>query len=147
MSVDQTVSLKRRNDRRRGHAMLEGALILTIFLSFLIGTLDFAQFLYFHQSLVERVRTAARYGAVHPTDTTAIRNMAVYNKAVLTGSETSLVPNLTTDLVSVSSLSAGTSEARVTVTISNYPFQFFSPFIARAGTARSITATMISEAP
>ena len=147
MSVKQGISLKDRKDRRRGHAMLEGALILMIFLSFLIGTLDFAQFLYFHQSLVERVRTAARYGAVHPTDTTGIQNMAVYNKAVLTGSETSLVPNLTTGMVAVSSLSAGSSEARVTVTISSYPFQFFSPLIAGARTARAITATMVSEAP
>ena len=65
MSLNRTScsnKLNRRN-RRRGHAMLEGALVLMIFLSFLIGTLDFAQFLYFHQSLVERVRMAARYCA------------------------------------------------------------------------------------
>ena len=97
-----------------------------IFLSFLIGTLDFAQFLYFHQSLVERVRMAVRYGVVHPTDTTGIKNMAVYNKAV-PAFRPLLLPNLTLGLVGVTSLDAGTPEARVTVTISNYPFQFFSP--------------------
>jgi Flp pilus assembly protein TadG len=127
--------------------MLEGALVLMIFLSFLIGTLDFAQFLYFHQSLVERVRMAARYGAVHPTDIAGMRNMAVYNKAVPSSSDAPLVANLTTAMVAVSSLDAGTPEARVTVTISNYPFQFFSPLIAGANTAKPITATMVSEAP
>jgi Flp pilus assembly protein TadG len=146
MSLNRTSSSNKLN-RRRGHAMLEGALVLMIFLSFLIGTLDFAQFLYFHQSLVERVRMAARYGAVNPTNTDAIRNMAVYNKAVPSDSDTAIVPNLTTAMVAVSSLSAGTSEARVSVTISNYPFQFFSPLIAGANTAKPITATMVSEAP
>jgi Flp pilus assembly protein TadG len=139
--------ISNRQRRRRGHAMLEGALVLMIFLSFLIGTLDFAQFLYFHQSLVERVRTAVRYAAVHPTDTSGITNMALYNKAVPGDSDLPLLPNLTAAMVAVTSVDAGTSDARVSVTISNYPFQFFSPLIARANTAKPITATMVSEAP
>ena len=146
MPVNKADSSHRAN-RSRGSAMLEGSLVLMIFLSFLIGTLDFAQFLYFHQSLVERVRMAARYGAVHPTDTTGIKNVAVYNKAVPASSDAPLLPNLTIGLVTVNSLDSGTPEARVAVTISNYPFSFFSPVIAGASTAKPITATMVSEAP
>jgi hypothetical protein len=55
--------------------MVETALILLTFILMLIGTIDFGQVIYFHQSLVERARAAARYGAINPTDTTGIRNI------------------------------------------------------------------------
>src|SRR5437763_1492718 len=67
------------NPRERGQALMESALVILIFLSFLIGTLDFGQFLFFHQTLVERARAAARYGAVNPTDSAGTVNVAVYN--------------------------------------------------------------------
>ena len=59
--------------------MVETSLVLLTFLMLLIGIIDFGQVLYFHQSLVERARAAARYGAINPTDTTGIQNVAVYN--------------------------------------------------------------------
>jgi Flp pilus assembly protein TadG len=125
--------------------MLESALVLLIFLGFLIGTLDFAQVLYFHQSLVERVRFAARYAAVHPTETTAIKNMAVYN--TVEAGTSPLLPALTTSMVNVQLADTGSSSARVTVTITGYPYQFFSPLLAGTREAGAISATMISEAP
>jgi TadE-like protein len=134
-----------RRRRQRGHAIMEGALVLIVFLSFLIGTLDFAQFLYFHQSLVERVRVAARYGAVNPTDTTAIKNVAVYNSSV--GGPQPLLPGLTTSLISVQLADEGTAAARVTVSITGYPFQFFSPLISGSRAAQTISATMLAETP
>jgi Flp pilus assembly protein TadG len=42
--------------------MVEAALILFVFITFIVGTLDFGQYLYFHQSLTERARAALRYG-------------------------------------------------------------------------------------
>ena len=135
----------RRRQRQKGHAILEGGLCLVVFLSFLIGTLDFAQFLYFYQSLVERVRVAARYGAVHPTDTVGTKNVAVYNDSA--GGTSALLPNLTTSMVSVDVADVGTPAARVTVTITGYPFQFFSPTIAGGRTAQPISATMLAETP
>lgn len=51
-----------------GQAMLESALVLVMFLVVLIGIVDMGQFLYFHQSLTERARAAARYGAVGTDD-------------------------------------------------------------------------------
>jgi len=57
----------------RGSQMVETSLILLTFLLMLIGTIDFGQVLYFHQSLVERARAAARYGAINPTDPPASR--------------------------------------------------------------------------
>jgi hypothetical protein len=124
---------------------MESALVLIVFLTFLIGTLDFAQFLYFHQSLVERVRVGARYAAVNPTDLTGIKNMAVYN-SVAAGTQ-GLLPGLTTSLVNVQVADVGTPAARVTVTISGYPLQFFSPLIAGNRQAQTVSATMLAETP
>jgi Flp pilus assembly protein TadG len=134
-----------RRSGQRGHAVLESALVLLIFLGFMLGTLDFAQVLYFHQSLVERVRVAARYAAVHPTDTTGTKNMAVYNSVAAGVSP--LLPGLTTSMVNVQLSDAGTPEARVKVAISGYGYQFFSPMMSGTRQAGTISATMISEAP
>lgn len=134
-----------RARRQRGHALLEGALVLTLFVGFFLGTVDFTQFLYFRQSLVERVRVAARYASVHPTDPAGTKNMAVYNDAA--GGTTATLPGLTTSMVDMTLESAGTPEARVTVTITGYPLRFFSFGLAGYGIPGPISATMLSEAP
>ena len=135
---------KRRGER--GHALVEGGLVLLLFLGFLIGTLDFAQVLFFHQSLVERARAAARYASVHPTDTAGVKNVAVYNSSAPTGTPKPFLPGLSTSMVSLSNSGTGTPEARVKVTITGYPYHFFSPLISGSRTAK-VSVTMLSEAP
>lgn len=129
----------------RGSALLESALVLLTFILMLIGTVDFGQVIYFHQFLVERARCAARYGAVHPTDTTGIKNMAVYNTATTTDSSARVLPNLTTSMVDVQNPNVNTTNARVVVTISGYPINFLSPYIARTFNNRAIQVAMPSE--
>src|SRR5215471_20761239 len=93
---------KQGSNNRRGQALVESSFVLLVLLAFLLGTLDFGQYLYFHQSLTERARAAARYGAVNPTDTTGIQNIAVYNDATgTTNGATPLIPNFTTAMVAV----------------------------------------------
>ncbi|HYP06619.1 MAG TPA: hypothetical protein VER03_10360 [Bryobacteraceae bacterium] len=135
---------RRRAQMQGGHALLEGALILTVFVGFCLGTMDFAQFLYFHQSLVERARVAARYAAVHPSDTVGTKNMAIYNSAA--GGVNPLLPGLTADQVAVESLGSGT-DARVSVTITGYQVRFFSMGIAGNRSTAPVSVTMASEAP
>src|SRR5438445_11433110 len=65
---------------RRGQAIVKTALILVSFLAMLIGAMDFGQILFFHQSLVERVRSGLRWGAVHAYDETSIKNVIRYNQ-------------------------------------------------------------------
>lgn len=131
--------------RQRGSNLVEAALVLLTFLLLLIGIVDFGQVLYFHQVLVERARTAARYGAIHPTDTTGIQNMAVYNTATTTGSPTAVVGGLTTSMVDVQNPGNNSNEARVVVTISGYTIQFLSPYIAQSFTNRPIVVAVTSE--
>lgn len=54
-----------RKGPRRGQSLVEGTLVLFVFLCFLLGIADCAQVLFAHQALVERVRTAARWGTLH----------------------------------------------------------------------------------
>ena len=133
------------NRKERGSNLVEGALVLLTFLLLLIGIVDFGQMLYFHQVLVERARTAARYAAVNPTNTTAIQNMAVYNTPTVSGSPSAVVGGLTTSMVNVQNLGTNSPEARVIVTISGYTINFLSPYIAGTFTNRPIVVSSTSE--
>jgi Flp pilus assembly protein TadG len=133
----------RKNHAERGQSFVETGLVLIIFLMLLIGIVDFGQVLYFHQSLVERARAAARYGAINPTDTTGIKNIAVYNST--TAGSAAVLNGLTTAMVNVQNPDINTTSARVVVTISNYPISFISPYIARSFTNRPIMVAMSSE--
>jgi len=144
-----------RSERRRGQSLLENALVLIVLATFLIGILDFGQFLYFHQSLAERARAAARYGAVNPTDKTGIQNVAVYHdpKGAVCGAKP-LIPNLTTAMIAVclpgevacADPGAG-ADSRVTVTISGYQMATYNLVIPRSFTNKPITVSLPSEAP
>ncbi len=72
----------KRTQRERGSALVEGALICTMFFYMLLGAMDFGQFLYIHQTLTERARAGVRYGIVNnPTDSTSIQNVVLYGQA------------------------------------------------------------------
>lgn len=134
-----------RKHSERGSTLVETSLILLTFLLMLIGTIDFGQVLYFHQSLVERARAAARYGAINPTDTTGIQNMAVYNSATAPSPPVPILPSMTTDMVNVQDLGNKTPEARIIVTISGYPINFISPYIARQFNNRPVIVSTSAE--
>src|SRR5205814_3656855 len=94
--------MTKRRSTQSGQALVESGLILFIFLVFLIGTFDFGQYLYFHQSLSERARAALRYGIINAADRTGIQNMAVYNDPAGTvNGATALLPDFNTGMVAV----------------------------------------------
>ncbi len=141
--------------RNSGQALIETTLVLFLLLAFAIGTLDFGQYLHFHQSLSERARAAARYGAVNPRDRVGIQNVAVFNDPSGPSKGASpLLPNFTTGMVSVclpgdeicANPAAG-PDSRVTVTISGYPMMTFNLFMPRAFTNQPIVASLPSEIP
>ena len=147
--------MRRNRFNRRGQALIESSFVLLILLTFFLGTLDFGQYLYFHQSLTERARAAARYGAVNPTDATGIQNVAVYNDASGTSNgATPLLPSFTTAMVAVclpgdascSDSSTG-PDWRVTVTITGYQMTTFNTFLPRTFTNRPIVVSLPSETP
>src|SRR5262249_35025520 len=115
-------TMKKTRQGQRGQSLVEAGLVLMIFIPVLMGIADFGQFLYFHSSLTDRARAAARYGAVHSySDGSDIKNMAVYNTSSPAVGAAPLLPNLSTDLVTATLSDVNTDSARITVTITNYP--------------------------
>ena len=146
--------MQKKRARQKGQVFVETGLILFIFLAFLIGTLDFGQYLYFHQSLSERARAALRYGIINAADRTGIQNMAVYNDPGGTvNGATALLPDFNTSMDAVClpgdagcSNPAGNSDSRVTVTISGYQMTTFNLLVPRSFTNKPIVVSAPSEA-
>src|SRR5437870_2818707 len=91
-----------RQRRSKGAVFVEAGFVFIIFAFMLMGAFDFGQFLFIHQALVERSRSAARWGAVtNPTDTTAIQNMVIYNQTTVSVGVSSGIFGLTSSMVSV----------------------------------------------
>ena len=152
------ITITRSRKRQRGQALVESALTMLIFLPVLIGILDFGQFLYFHQSLTERARAGARYGAVHTLgDGSEAVNVAIYNDpAGAGGGATALLPCIVTSCtandgsavqatVTATLSNAASDDSRVTVTITNYPFSFLTPFLSKSTWFRTIRASQTYE--
>lgn len=50
---------------QKGQGLIEGTFVMIAFFALLLGVIDCAQVLFAHQALVERVRSAVRWGVVH----------------------------------------------------------------------------------
>jgi hypothetical protein len=132
--------------RRRGASMVEAALVLMTVLAIIIGILDFGQVIFFHQGLVDRARAAARYGSVNYENIDGIRNIVLYNSP--NGPADDQVRpflGLSAENVVVTRESLNSNEERIVVQIQNYPFRFFSPWIAGLYRGKPILASAPAE--
>lgn len=139
--MKNTFSARRR--KTRGSVIVESSLVLLIFLLMLIGIADLSIVLFIQSSLGERVREGLRYGVV-TYDATAIRNIVLYGTTTPVDGATPSF-RLTSDMVQVSRLDANAAEDRVNITVSNYPVEFFTPFIAGKFTGKPIVAMQAME--
>ena len=135
------IALRRRTSK--GSVFVETALIFIAFFSMLIGTVDFGQFLFIHQALVERARSAARWVAINdPTDTASITNMVLYNQGAAPALGTASYFNLTPANVTVSSAGSGTDDYRLNLQISGYSYAVFSLYVAGSYIGPKITISV-----
>ena len=130
--------------RKRGQAIVEGALVTLVLAAVLIGVFDLGLVLFIHQNFATRVRSAVRYAVVNTYDETAIKNMVLYGRPTAGGTG---MFGLTAAMVSVAQTGVGTNDERIVVTISGYPYRFFSPWIGGAFNGRSIIASLPLETP
>lgn len=123
--------------RRSGQALVESTLILLVFIVTLVGIMDISQLLFTHQSLVERVRMGLRWGAVQQWDGTGakIQNMVLYQTATAPpGIEPAGFLGLkraNVQVVRTPGTADNPNDERLSVSIVDYDYQFFTPFIAR----------------
>lgn len=119
---------------RRGQSMVESTLVLLVFFSLLLGVIDCGQVLFAHQSLVERVRSAVRWGVVNPWEgPDRIVNRVLYNQTEAPRGNAAAFLGLRPENVVVRH-QAPTPERpddeTLSVTIVNFQSQFFSPWLA-----------------
>jgi hypothetical protein len=127
---------------RRGSTMVEFGLIGVLFFALLIGILDFGQFLFLQQAIVERARNAARWGAVHdPTDAASIQNMVLYLHPIAPAGKSPSF-GLTPAMVNVTTPDAGTDNYRLVIQVSGYSFATFSPYLARSYKGAAVTVAV-----
>ncbi len=120
-----------RNRKQRGSTVIETALVLTTLAVLLVGAMDVAQFLFVHSLLTERVRTAARYGALHGvSDTDSIRNMVLYDSPSAPANGSAGAFGMQADSVAIDTPGKGTEDARLVVTIAKPPYKLNFPLAA-----------------
>lgn len=101
----------------RGQTLVESALVLAVFLGLVLGIVEVGQLLFERQTLAERAHQAARWGAMHPYDPRAIRNVVLYGTAQ-PGTGAAPVFGLASDAVQVANPGCPGTDCRVTVGIS-----------------------------
>jgi Flp pilus assembly protein TadG len=123
----------RRNER--GAALVEFAIVASIFLTVLFGILEFGRLFWTHNALKDAVRRGARYAIVRKNDTAsiqAVKYMVVYGDPNANpATATPVVSGLTTANVNVDykNFDGILLSAQATVSITNYKFQFAVPLI------------------
>jgi TadE-like protein len=122
--------------RERGQSLVESTLVLLVFFALLFAVIDCGQVLVAHQSLVERVRSAVRWGVVRPWDGTGeqIANLILYNQVDERRSATEGYLGLTRENVQVRyrpALPARPDDEILSVAILNYHYRFLSPWITQ----------------
>jgi len=127
---------ERRTGSQRGQTLIEGALALLVFFSLMFGVIDCGLMLVRHQALVERVRSAVRWGVVRPWDGTGeqIANLILYEQTKEPSSASAGYLGLTRENVQVRYQPASPSrpdDEVLSVAIVNFHYQFLSPWITQ----------------
>ena len=134
-----------RKGRRldRGATLLEFAIGSTVFLTVMFGVVEFGRCLWTHNALSDAARRGARYAVNHPEASKEdVKKVAVYGDPDGTKA---LVDNLTTDNIAVNYSNFGVGEGTVSVSITNYQFQFAVPLVGRTITMPGYSTTLTGE--
>ncbi len=118
----------RRRKERAGAAVVEATLVALAFIVTLIGAIDVAQFLFFHQVLRERVRAGVRYAVTHSYEPAVLRNHVLWNSPSV--QDRPGLFGLTPAMVTINRYDEGAEADRIEVRIDNYPVQLFTPWLA-----------------
>ena len=123
-----------KRHRQKGSSLLESALTLIVFSALFFGVFDVGEMLFVHQTLTDRTRNAARWGAVNTFDATSIKNLVLYGATTPAQGQTPSF-GLTAANVTVSrpAASVGQPEDRVIVTVT-YPVSLISVLFGQSAT-------------
>jgi Flp pilus assembly protein TadG len=141
----------RNKENERGAALVEFAIVATVFLTALFGILEFSRLFWTHNALRDAARRGVRYAVVRKNDAAgmdAVKKMVVYgdpNADPVTA--TPVVNGLTMGAVNVEyqNYNGVLLSSRATVSISNFQFQFSVPLIGGTMTLPAYRTSQVGE--
>ncbi len=116
----------RRARRQAGQSLIESALILTAFMGLIIGMAGIGQLLFVRETLADRARMAARWGALNNYDPAAIRSMVLFGTADTAPGQTAFF-GLAPAAVEVSNPGCPGPACRVSVAIPEHGIRSVEP--------------------
>ena len=96
--------------------MIESALVLAAFLGLVLGIVEVGLSLFERQTLAQRVHDAARWGAMHRYDPSAIKNFVLYGSAVPERGAAALL-GLPSDAVEIANPGCPGAECRISIEV------------------------------
>lgn len=128
----------------QGATLVEFSIAALVFLTVMFAVIEFGRALWVHNALADAARRGARYASVNSAaDVDKVRNVVVYGDE--DGGETPMIPNLTTDDVTVNYSNYAVNGGTVTVSIDEYQFQFVIPLVGTTITMPSYSTTLTGE--
>ncbi len=120
------------NKNEQGKALVEFAIVGSVFLTVMFGIIEFSRMFWTHNALRDAARRGVRYAAIRRNDAAgqqAVKNMVVYGNPA--GGTKPLVNGLTTSNVALEYVNYNGVQlsSRATVKIQNYKFNFSVPLI------------------
>jgi Flp pilus assembly protein TadG len=135
--------IKRLGSDERGSTLVEYAIAATVFMTVMFGVIEFGRALWVHNALADAARRGARYAVLHSADIDKVKNVVVYDNE--DGGSQPMVTNLTTGNVTVNYSGLGVNTGTVTVSITDYQFQFVVPLVGTTITMPNYTTTLTGE--
>ena len=128
----------------QGATLVEFSIAALVFLTVMFGVIEFGRALWVHNALADAARRGARYASVHSSaDADKVRNVVVYGDE--DGGDTPMIPNLTPDNVDVQYSNWAVNGGTVTVSITEYEFQFVIPIVGTTITMPSYSTSLPGE--
>ena len=126
--------MRRRRLASRGQSLVEATLVLLVFFALLLGIADCGQVVFSHQALVERVRSAARWGSLHDWQgPEPIVNLILYGQTQEPPRTDETYLNMTPDNIRVTFQPASAErpdDQTLSIAIVNFKTHLFSPWLS-----------------
>ena len=136
--------MKTCKENERGSTLVEFAIGATVFITAMFAVLEFGRALWAHNALSDAARRGARYATLNASANSAqVKNVVVYGNPAGTGSP--MLSNLSTANVDVNYSGFGLNNGTVSVSITNYQFQFVIPVVGTSITMPNYKTTLTAE--
>lgn len=130
-------------NQERGIALTELAVGVSVLFLVILSVIEVSRLVWTHNLLVEATRRGARFAVTAAEDATPVKNMVVYGTA--SAGTTPLINGLTVDNVSVVYNDFGINRGTVTVSITDFQFQFLAGIVGASVTMPAYKTTLSGE--